>query len=343
MIARPASRHRLLHALLALAVAAELGTGLVSARHLRAEQARAAAAAAEKRAEAHYVEALRPLALRVFDAVQPVQDAADAFARPRPGLQVARDDVFAHAGGQQELQAVAGLLRHQRAPKGYRALAVDLGTSLEGLTTSLSALHQATTAPADSQGRVAAFGTGMDQLVIAEYAWRSALIALDPRQTIPAPTPDRESANGRTAPTRGGFIHASDLVCAQADETASRLPRLGDADYVRVNFPKLAAALRKALASLQRTPAPADTAAFGHRLTVDLKGATQLADEMDRLSTALRRGDLGAYQAALRDFPAALDASRAISVAYRSVGVTECAEMFDVDPKGRPKSAPQRV
>lgn len=340
---RPGGARRRLRAvavvLLGLAALGEAGTGAVAAVRLHDAQVRAARAAAEKRAEARYLVAVRPLVLRVFDAVQPVQDAADAFATLRPGLGMARDDVIVHGGAVSELHAVAGQLVALVVPAPLRPKAAVLVGRLDALTSSMALLVTATSSRGDKEGYVAAFDSGFDRLDEAEMGWQSAVDDLDPSQQLPVPAQDRLYVRGRTAPTLGGFIAASDLACAKAVDGVVALPLLGPLQDVRTNFPKIAALTRLTLATLAATPLPAGQAAFRHRLQVQLEAARQIATSMDALARAATRYDVAGYLAAQRSWFATLGTSRELSRAYAAEGVSACALFFDVDGVGRPKTS----
>ena len=86
-------------------VIAQLVVGAVGAGGIRADHRRTAALERERKAVASYRLKLGPLVAQVFDAVQPLQDVEDAFAQTRPGLLVARNDVFARGGSGQDLAA----------------------------------------------------------------------------------------------------------------------------------------------------------------------------------------------------------------------------------------------
>ena len=96
-----------LPALIGLLALGQVVTGLVGASGIRADQRKAAAIAAEKRAVARYKAGVQPLVVAVFDNVQPLQDTDDAFSDPRPGLERARNDVLAHSGAGTGLHALA--------------------------------------------------------------------------------------------------------------------------------------------------------------------------------------------------------------------------------------------
>lgn len=322
----------LLPGLIVLLALAVVVVGTVGASGIRADQRHAAAVAKEKRAVALFRAEVRPLVVAVFDTVQPLQDADDAFATPRPGLATARDDVLAHSGASTGLHALAVKLKARTAPRTLTAPALHLRTQLDALIKAANALAAATRAKADTSGFVQAFGDGFEQLLTAEALWDVAVQEVyGASTTLPVPTASRTGANGRHLPTKGGFLHTSDLICARAGTALADLPDLPlDAD-IRVNFPKAAKLVRTGLQTLMKVPAPASAAAFQHRLRTQLSATLAAPAAMDQMSAAFKRLDLAAYQAAERRYAAALTAMQAVSRAYKAYGVSGCARFFSVD------------
>ena len=322
----------LLPALIGLLAVAVAVTGLVGASGIRADQRKAAAIAKEKKAVARFKEATKPLVISVFDAVQPLQDADDAFSSPRPGLTAARDDVLSHSGASTGLHAVAVKLKALPVPKTLTAQAKELRTQLDALISASNSLAEATHATADTHGFVAAFGDGFEELLSAETAWLLAVQHLyGDDTTLPLPTASRTSAHGRQVPTKGGFISTSDLTCTRAGVAMGDLPDLPDDQDIRTNFPKRAAIVRTAVSTLLKVPAPASAAAFQHELRVQLHASMAMATAYEQLRAAFVHADIGAYRASLRSLHAAEAAAQALSRAYKTYGVSECAFFFNVD------------
>ena len=315
--------------LLCLSVAV---VGLVGASSIRADQRHAAALAKEKRDVARFRDDVRPLVIAVFDTVQPLQDADDAFSDPRPGLSTARDDVLARSGAGTGLHAIAVKLKAHPVPRTLTKPAADLRVRLDALISAANALAAATHAKGDTTGFVAAFGDGFEQLLTAETFWEDAVRAVfGDGNALPVPAASRTGAQGRRSPTKGGFIHTSDLTCARAGVALSDLPELAAADDVRVNFPKAAKIIRTALQTLLKVPAPASAAAFEHQLRIQLHATLAVPAAMDQLSATLKRFDVAGYEAAFRRYEAAFGSAQAVSRAYRSYGVSGCSRFFDVD------------
>jgi len=296
---------------------------------LRADQARARAAAAERREQAGFTAAVRPLAVRVFDVVQPIHDVLDAFARPRPGLAETRDDVILRSGAVEELREVTKELEGLPVPESRRQEAAVLSRSLGGVTAAVTQLGRAARSPADRSGYIKAFGPAVDGLAGAEYAWAGAVSRIDLDASIPVPASRRTAARGRTTPTRGGFIQRSDLACAESLALMLRLPERTLIDDLRLNMPKRTGAMRKTLAVLGRTPLPAASAVSQQRLLVQLEAARAATRSIDRVASAIRAGDVERYRAASQDLTASFASLTELSQAYRAYGATLCADLFD--------------
>ncbi len=337
------SLRRVIPALVGLLALSELGVGVAAAADQRADLAKQRRIATEKRVEKAYVDAVRPLVVRVFDAVQPVQDVADAFAKPQPGQLAARDDVILHGGAVKDLAAVSTALHRLTPPARFRDEADQLGAGLTALTDAMKTLDRATHAKGDRTGLVRAYGDGFDALLSAEQTWGLPVSLLYPDASLPLPWADRISDHGRHVPTQGGFIQAADLACAKTAEAIAQLPDRPAADEVLHVFPKQAALIRSAVRTLRRVPRPASAGATGHRLDVQLQAVQRGTATLDQLSAALRRHDLTAYKAALPGltrFERAMDETGAI---YTSLGATFCGDAFTDDTAAPSKSSPQRT
>jgi hypothetical protein len=319
-----------LPALVGLLAAAVAVTGLVGASGIRADQRKAAAIAKEKKAVARFLAAARPLVIDVYDAVQPLQDVDDSFATPRAGLTAARDDVLAHGGAATSLHAVAVHLKALPVPRTLAAQAKELRAQLDALISASNALAEATRAKADTSGFVAAFGDGFEELLTAETSWLLAVQHVyGEGTTLPVPSAARTGAHGRSVATKGAFISTSDLTCTRAGVAMADLPELSEAAELVTNFPKRAKIVRTAVSALLRVPAPASAAAFEHELRVQLRASLAMASAFEQMRAAYLHADLAAYHAALRSLRAAEAASQALSRAYQTFGVSECAFFFD--------------
>jgi hypothetical protein len=323
-----AVRRVLLPLLVGVLALGEVATGVVAAADQRADQARHRRAVAEQRAAAAYVEAVRPLSIKVFDAVQPIQDSLDAFAHLRPGLWSAGQDVVTKSGALQEVGAARTALLARRAPATHRAAAAELATALKQLEDAIRELDKAYRAAQKSSDECSTC-LAEDHLGQAESAWSYALLKLG-ASTMPAPSADNGLANGRKAATRGGFIHASDLICAQAQHEVFLLPDLSPDQDVRRNLPKLAKILRTSVASLRKVKLPASRAAVQHRLDTELQSVTSLATTYDRMAAAAKRQDRRAFDAALALVDDQLAALKRLSSTYKGQGVSRCTSFFAV-------------
>jgi hypothetical protein len=320
--------------LIGLLAIAQVVTGLVGASGIRADQRHDRAVAAEKRAVAAYRAKVQPLVVQVFDVVQPLQDASDAFDTPRPGLESARDDVLEHTGAVAALSDVTTKLKAQKAPKTLAAAGTKLASNLADLRTAAIKLAAATHAKGDAHGFVAAYGDAFDLLYSAETGWTLAVrdtFGEKATSALPLPSAARTGAAGRKTPTKGSYIHASDLACEKAMDDYDNLPTLSAEQSIKLNAPREAAIIRRLLASLGAVPGPPADGAFVHSVRVQAKGNLAVATALEQLSSALKRLDQTAYQAAFKRYVAAFASARALSRLYKKYGVNSCAQFFDVD------------
>jgi hypothetical protein len=317
-------------AALGLLILSCLGTGIASAKQQHDDQVRKDRIAAEKRAADAYVKAVRPIADRVFDAVQPIDNAIDAFGNPRPGVGIGLRDVVTKGGAAAELAAVREALAAKQTPRTHRAASAHLAEALGELSKAVAAMDHSVRAPdtdaCESCG-------AEDELRVAETSWASALGDLGAAPPMSAPGPDGGSPEGPTRPTRGGFIHASDLACATSSVALSGLPERDDVDAVRFNFPREAAILRSSVTALRKIKLPSNSAPLARRLDVDLRSATGLAATLDQLSSALKTGNAARYHSALAVLDTELKAMDKLGSTYRSLGATSCASFFGTPDK----------
>jgi hypothetical protein len=325
-------RRAVVPALLALIVVAEISTALVGSASIRSDQRKAAAIAAEKRAVAAYRVALQPLAIRVFDAVQPLQDVDDAFATVAPGQLGARDDVLAHSGAVATLTAVGTSLRDVRVPKSLHSQGATLSADLAGLQTAAKALAAATTAKGDRTGFVSEFGSGFDLLLSAESNWIDALQAVYGKDlALPTPGADRSGAHGRSAPTKGGFLQQADLTCARGGVDLDRAGKITDLDTQIRYLPQHAAIIRRTGKALLALRTDAASAAFQHRLGIELKAHEAYPTALEAIVRAAKARDVNAYDAAQKDFAQATLTLRDLSRSFKAYGATVCSNYYNVD------------
>jgi hypothetical protein len=331
-VRRPRAWRRLAVAVVAVLALGSLGTGIAVAVHQHDVQVKKDRLAAEKRAAVEYVQAVRPLAARVFDAVQPIQDSLDAWAHLRPGLLEANRDVLTKSGAVAELTAVKTALLARAAPTSRKAARVALVAAVTDLTVAVVDLGKAARRLGKSSDTCIGC-LAFDHFSAAETGWSAALGQFAAVPPISAPSANGGASYGRRVPTIGGFIQTSDVVCAGAGQSMTLLPDLPAVQDVERNFPKLARILRRSVTSLRRVALPHSRAALSHRLDVELQSVTSLATSYDQLSAALRKGDSSAYKAALALLPDQLQALKTLSSTYRSLGVSACTVFFGVPEK----------
>lgn len=325
-------RKVLLALVVLLTIGGLVGGSLAYVDHRRDVQRREKAAArlaAQKKAEAAYRAAMRPLVLRVYDAVQPVQDVYDAFAAPVPGLLAARDDIIRHGGMVGQLKAVTAAAVKLPIPPTYTQIADDVKRALRKLTLAADALVVSTGEKGDSSGDVPSFGTGFEVMLDAEISWSAAVDALDTASTWPLPDANRVRSRGRHAPTVGGFIMGSDVACGKGNAALEFEDFKHPERAIRSTFPKISRELRATVTSLRKVPYPARQRSVRHRLEVGWGATVEAAKQIDAQTAAYRRHDRTAYLRAFRRMKTAFVGMNDLSRAYRSLGVSECVGMFD--------------
>lgn len=331
-------RRRVLSVLGSLVLATAVTAGVLVTLDVREERALAAAAEKERRASEAYRRAVAPLAVRVFDAVQPIQDAEEAFAKPQFGLLGAHDDVILRTGVLEELAAVVKRLDGLPVPDTHRQDARVLRTSLGTLRAAVARLGRAVRAPIDTFGYNDEHFDAHTSFVGSMGVWAGAVSRVDAKGVMPVPTAGRAASRGRSVPTRGGFVHGSDMACARAVAADARLPKRSPRQELLVNMPKRTAALRTALQQLARVPVPASAKPFRSALSVHLRAATELGRTLDRLSMEVRQYDQEGARKAVQDVYATFSSLRTLSAQYRKIGATMCGDYFDPGEDKRPQS-----
>lgn len=179
-------------------------------------------------AAAAYRDALRPTLESVFDQVQPLQDAFDAFDRPRPESALVRDDVFAAAGAQNALAARRREIRATAPPPALRLAVGALDTRLGELQQVAVSLVAATRARPGADGVVQEYVRGERALEVALRGWQRAVTALYAGAQVPSvPAPDRAGAVGGRAPlSRGAWLLAAGRVCGRTTKAVTAAQQL---------------------------------------------------------------------------------------------------------------------
>ena len=231
---------------------AAAGAAASSAASAAAEQARLAKA---------YAPALRPTVESVYDQVQPMLDAFDAFDRPRRENAQVRDDVFAAGGARVALEAGLRRLRATRAPTAAAPRVAQLDAGLAALAKAAGTLSAATRATPGPGGTVPDYQRGEAALDAAATGWARAVTAVYGGKDVPL-TPRRDRTGVRVPASKGAWLLAAGQACGRA-----AAPRVAAAVLPNVPLPTAdAARIRtKVLAPLALVRAgkgrPADAAA----------------------------------------------------------------------------------
>lgn len=196
-----------------------------------AEQARLAAA---------YPAALRPTVESVYDQVQPLLDAFDAFDRPRPENAQVRDDVFAAGGTRLALEARLRELRAAQAPVSFASRVKELDAALTGLLKAAGLLSSATRATPGPGGVVPQYEQGEKALDAAIGTWARAVTAVYGGRDVPV-TPRRDRTDVRAPRSKGAWLYEAGRRCGRAE-----LPRVAAASLPTVPLPAADAARLRA-------------------------------------------------------------------------------------------------
>ncbi len=195
-----------------------------------AEQARLAAA---------YPTALRPTVEAVYDQVQPLLDAFDAFDRPRVENAQVRDDVFAAGGTRLALEARLRELRAADAPTSFAARVQQLDGALASLGKAAGTLSAATRATPGAGGTVPQYEQGEKALDTAVSTWATAVTGVYGGKAVPL-TPRHDRTGVRVPDSKGAWLYEAGRTCGRTTSTrvaAAELPKValptGDAARLR--------------------------------------------------------------------------------------------------------------
>jgi hypothetical protein len=327
-------KRTLLSLVVLLVIGGLVGGSLAYVDHRREVQHKkevAARLAAEKRAEAAYLAAVKPLAVRVFDVVQPIQDVYDSFGHRRPGYEFARDDVIQHGGALRELKAVKLAVSRLTAPPVFAERQDGMLRQLDRLVAAVTALEKSTHERGNSFGLIPSFGPRFQEFQTAAAIWSATLRPLDALQVWPLPSEKRELAHGRKAATVGGFIVTSDYACGKASEALEFEDFKHVEKTLRSTFPKVSKQFRLLIPTLKAAPFPTKERPLRHRLELGWTSMGDVVTQMDAMTRAFKRHDVTAFKRAASRLDQAVDGMNDLALAYRSVGATACYDLLVVD------------
>ena len=330
-------------ALIAVLAVGTIGTGAVAAQDLRADQRHAAAVAKEKRDLARYRTALNPLAIQVFDAVQPVQDTFDDDAEPTAGEIHAQFDVIQNGGAVATLTTVKAALAKTPVPAAMLAASKQVALDVDRLIAACKLLDKASRSKTDKAGFINAFFGAYDALHAAETSWLTSLQAVyGEKVPLPVPSEGRVLDMRRKAATHGGFIARADVICWRMQLDVNAVPEHADSpEQARRNLTQLASIIRRGGAQLKTIPLPAADAAFLHRLRVQLVGAETLAAAYEGIVAATKKGDQAAYDRWNEKMGVSLRPMRDLSRSFDRYGAKVCGDVYNVDDVLAPKGSDQ--
>ncbi|MCW2608376.1 MAG: hypothetical protein JWO60_3069, partial [Frankiales bacterium] len=204
----------------------------------------AADAAEQARLAQSYPTALRPTLESVYDQVQPLLDAFDAFDRPRTENAQVRDDVFAAGGTRLALEARLRELRSAESPTAFGPRVTELDVALTGLVKAAGVLSAATRATPGPGGNVPQYQQGEKALDAAIGTWARAVTAVYGGKAVPL-TPRHDRTGVRAPASKGAWLYEAGRTCGGADGArvaAAELPKvpLPAVDAVRLKTKVLA-------------------------------------------------------------------------------------------------------
>jgi hypothetical protein len=327
-------RRTLVSLVVLLVVAGLVGGSLAYVDHrreVRHKKEVAARLAAEKKAAAAFLTAVKPLVVRVFDAVQPIQDVYDSGGHRRKGYEAARDDVIQHGGALRELKAVKLAIARLKAPVTYAEQADRMANHLDALIAAVTALEKSSHEKGNASGIITSYGPNFQNLESEELLWSSVVGNLDKAGTWPLPSEDRKLAHGRKAPTTGGFISGSDFACGRAYAALEFEDFKNPDKFIRSTYPKITKEFRALTTRLKAVPYPTRQRPLRHRLELGWTSLSDVATQMGAVSAAFKRRDVTAFERSFARLKEALDGMNDLALAYKSVGAEECYRLLVVD------------
>ena len=330
-------RRRLAVAMVGLLALGALGGGVAAAIDQHNEKVKRERLAALKRVEIAYVAAVKPLAVRLFDAVQPIQDSLDGFRDLKPGVSDARDDVVAHGGATGEIAAVRQAVASLKPAPTQVKKSQDLLRSIAELSAAVKKLRDVVPTLRKAGGWTEAYSSAADAFTSAEASWGLSLFNLQVNLSLPKPSARRDAALGRSVPTLGGFIIGSDLACGQGEADLYDIRHPKPANAIKA-LPAEAKVLRRTVAALRKVAVPASRAALHTRLDTELQSVLSLAASEDHMYAAFKKHDYAAFKKAFDLWDEQDQAFRRLDGTYKSLGVTVCTYFFGTDDKTTKKS-----
>ena len=330
--------------LLPLGIAVVLTTTLlgggVAAADLRGDEREARLAAAraaeQARQELAFRDGLRPLAERVYDQVQPLQNAFDAFDRPMPDDAAVRDDVMRSAGAGPVLVELRAELERLPAPASLAMDKQGLDGGLEVLAGAADALRLAADAPADDGNIVTAYEGARDQLTDGILRWTSGVRSLLDGTPLPGVPVQGAPPDGpmRAPLSKGSYLFEADRICSSADEALARLEEADDLEtLVRVSGQE-AALIRSTVERLSAVESPeADQARLADDVLAPLERFARQAAAVEALAGAVAGRDDAAADRALDDYAEGVLAQADLARGLDGYGATLCGFILEVDPE----------
>jgi hypothetical protein len=323
------TQNRLLPWLIGALCLAQVVVGSIAGAGIRDDHRKAAAIAKEKRDVAAFHTALMPIALGVFDTVQPLQDVLDETAFSQPYFPQLRNDVLDRSGAAAGMAALNARLTKVAVPHSRRASMASFQKGMTELVSATKLLAAATHAKGDRAGYVKAFGPAFDSLTTGSSLWVVAVTDEFGTGKVPSPSSKRYAAAGRRTSTKGGYVLAADRVCGAAFVSMDALPNRQDPiAFVRDELPQHVVINDRVFKGLRAIAIPRD--APTKRISTMLSAVSAFAQHERALVAAQKAQDGAVYDAAYRTLIASLPALRDLSHAFGEYGATVCRDYLDV-------------
>lgn len=317
------SRRALAPAVLGVCSALVLTAAVVSAADLRGDEQRARAQAQERRDVDAWLTAVRPLADRLYDHIQPLQKALEDTVGPAQLVVDVLEDVSQELVDAGELVAVADELGQTTPPKTVSA-------DRDALVAAVREMAEAATTAStvfDAEQEEALVDALVDSDLALDRATRdyeAAIVRMHGGRPLP-PVPDilGESDPARASASRAAYLQAAGAVCAGSlDEVAAAGDGGSDEDERR-RAEALVTVLRRDVPLLAAVPAPPrDADLVRDTIATPLQGTLALVEGLD---AALAAQDEAAARAAGKLLSQGELAAEKAAAGYREYGSATCS------------------
>lgn len=328
---------------LSLATVGTLTGGLATAADLRADERRERAAAAEQRAQeqerqavAAYQQALMPIAVAVFDVVQPLQQAYTDLDDGEVSAVDVLIDVGNHVASPEGVPALRSRLEAVQPPASLADEHQLLLTAAEDLAAAARGVKPLDDSD-DASSYASTIAKGDLALDEATRDWIRPLTPVYEGATAP-PIPVEAGTDGRRAPlSRASYLREAGNLCSDGidafDKTGSAKPK-PSLEEIRAGLKELTARVPRLAAVKAPT---ADDRRVRDSIRAPLKRTVELGQGFERAIAGVRRGDRAAIRAGEAQLVRGEVAAEKAAAGYRAYGSQLCAlYLVGLDEDQRP-------